>query len=236
MKNIQAPLIITSGFIFAYAFTHTFTVALAFMAFVASLYFLGGYKNAKRTRSEFARHLPEVIDHLISGIQSGLSLAESLTSLATRGPEAYKPIFSDFQIHIQQGMSFEEALSDSQERIGQRSADQLFESLLFARELGGTELVSLLRQLATFIRSDIALREEIEAKQSWVRNSAHLSAAAPWILLILLSTQESTSQAYSSFSGMVILGIGLCMTCTAYIWMGFLARIPQPARIFGDRR
>ncbi len=234
MKKPYLALATASGFTVAFAFTQTLTVSLAFSLFLGILLALGGHSFTKRTRAEYAKHLPEVIDHLISGIQSGLSLTETLSSLAMRGPAIYKPIFADFQSKISLGHSFEESMAMVQERIAQRSADQLFESLLYARELGGTELVSLLRQLGSFVRSDLTLREEIESKQSWVRNSAHLSASAPWILLLLLSTQESTSKAYSTISGLAILVLGLAMTSLAYLWMGYLSKMPQPSRIFGN--
>jgi tight adherence protein B len=91
----------------------------------------------------------------------------------------------------------------------------------------------MLRQLGDFTRQDLALRREISAKQGWIRNSAHLSAAAPWILLLLLSAQPSTSEAFKTTQGLVILGTGLAMTALAYLWMGKLSALPEPRRIFG---
>ena len=83
-----------------------------------------------------------------------------------------------------------------------------------------------------FIREDLALRREIEVKQNWIKNSAHLSAAAPWILLLLLSTQPATSAAFSTATGIFILCVGLGLTALAYLWMNSLSRIPSPNRIF----
>jgi tight adherence protein B len=86
--------------------------------------------------------------------------------------------------------------------------------------------------LGDFLRQDLALRREIDVKHGWIKNSAHLSAAAPWILLLLLSTQPSTSTAYSTTTGAMILGAGLVMTGIAYIWMNHLGRLPQTPRVF----
>jgi tight adherence protein B len=120
------------------------------------------------------------------------------------------------------------------ESIAHPSFDLIIEALLIARELGGAELLNILRLLSKFIREDLSLRREIEVKQSWIKNSAHLSAAAPWILLLLLSTQPSTSQAFSTPTGVLILGTGLGLTAVAYFWMNSLSRIPAPNRIFID--
>lgn len=177
--------------------------------------------------------LPEIIDHLISGIQSGLSLNESLINLSQRGPKATEKIFKEFHELLLAGETFEIALSNAQNRFALRSADQLFESLLFAKHLGGGELLSMLRQLGDFVRQDLALRREIEAKQGWIRNSAHMAAGAPWLLLLLLSAQPATSNAFSTSQGVSLLGFGVIATGVAYLWMGKLGELPEPKRIFG---
>jgi tight adherence protein B len=88
--------------------------------------------------------------------------------------------------------------------------------------------------VGTFLRQDLALRREIEVKHGWIKNSAHLSAAAPWLLLLLLSTQPATSRAFSTTTGIFILIIGLAMTAVAYIWMNRLGRLPELPRVFGQ--
>lgn len=188
----------------------------------------------KRERALLAA-VPEIIDHIISGTQSGLSLSESLSSLTRRGPEDTRAIFGRFEESLREGQRFEEAVGEVQRQFSLRSADQLFEALLFARVLGGSELVNLLRELGNFTREDLVLRREIEAKQGWIRNSAHLSASAPWLLLLLLSMQPATASAYATPSGILILSLGMILTVVAYFWMGYLGRIPQSPRIFGSQ-
>jgi tight adherence protein B len=188
----------------------------------------------KRERALLAA-IPEIIDHIISGTQSGLSLSESLASLNQRGPEVAREIFGEFEESLREGQRFEEAVGQVQKEFSLRSADQVFEALLFARVLGGSELVNLLRELGNFTREDLALRREIEAKQGWIRNSAHLSAGAPWLLLLLLSMQPTTASVFATRSGILVLALGMGLTIIAYFWMGYLGRIPQSPRIFGLR-
>jgi tight adherence protein B len=96
--------------------------------------------------------------------------------------------------------------------------------------------MNILRLLGNFIREDLALRREILVKQNWIKNSAHLSASAPWILLLLLSTQPSTSQAYATKTGVMILISGLLLTSLAYLWMNQLAKLPEQSRVFAGNR
>jgi tight adherence protein B len=180
--------------------------------------------------------MPEIIDYLISGIQSGLSLNEAIAGLSTRGPEITRRHFEEFKSRISEGETFERSVTFLQSEFSLRAADQVFESLIFAKSLGGTELLSLLRQLGHFNRQDLSLRREIATKQGWIRNSAHLSAAAPWLLLLLLAMQPSTAEAFSTPTGIAILGVGIAMTVIAYLWMAKLSQLPEPQRIFGAQR
>lgn len=232
LRNFAISL---SLFLFATIFTHSLIIALALLL-VSSLIFEISRRRSQDHRSkELARAIPEIIDYVISGVQSGLSLTESLSSLSFRGPEQSRALFRQLREDLHEGMTFDNAISTLQEGFALRSADQLFEALLFAKSLGGNELLALLRQLGDFTRADLALRNEISSKQGWIRNSAHLSAIAPWILLLLLSAQPSTAAAFATPSGVSILLAGIVMTTVAYLWMGRLGRLPEPARIFGGR-
>ena len=178
---------------------------------------------------------PEVIDHLITGIQSGLSINESLTGLATRGPEILRPMFADFTTTLSKTGDFNIALMKLKSDCGQAGGDQIFEAICISKALGGSELLTILRTVGTFLRQDLALRREIEVKHGWIKNSAHLSAAAPWVLLLLLSTQPATSRAFSTSSGALVLSFGVAMTAIAYIWMAKLGKLPVVPRVFGGR-
>jgi tight adherence protein B len=175
---------------------------------------------------------PEVIDHLMSGIQSGLSLTESLAGLSTRGPEILRPAFAQFKASLYGSGDLTQAIEELKSNFAHHGSDQIFEALIVSKTLGGSELLQILRTLGDFLRQDLALRREIDVKHGWIKNSAHLSAAAPWILLLLLSTQPSTATAYSTTTGAMILGAGLVMTGIAYIWMNRLGRLPQTPRVF----
>ena len=220
-------------YIVSYSISRVQAIAMA-IALVATALTHFATKHIEDKRSwQLFEVIPEIIDQIISGVQSGLSLNQSLISLDNRGPQITQPIFMRYRERTLAGASFEESIGELQNEFALTAADQLFESLVFARNLGGSELLSLLRQLGDFTRQDLALRREISAKQGWIKNSAHLSAGAPWLLLLLLSAQPATAAAFASPSGVLVLGLGVLMTLSAYIWMGRLSRLPQPARIFG---
>lgn len=229
------------SFLIAYLFSRSLLISLAFSLFISIFIFIAQQRGDSKRNSAIHGASPELIDILISGVQSGLSLNESLAGLAVRGPEIFKSEFQEFTENIYKHGDFHRALSQVKDSLAHPSVDQIIEALFIARELGGAELLTILRLLGKFIREDLALRREIEVKQNWIKNSAHLSAAAPWILLLLLSTQPATSEAFSTPTGVLILCLGLGLTALAYLWMNSLSRIPSPHRIFvgeigGERR
>lgn len=223
------------AFLASHLISRTPLISFAIAGVTTAMYLIGARRAISKREWELFQAIPEIIDHVISGIQSGLSLNESLINLGTRGPVVSQGLFIQFRDQMHQGEKFEFALHSLQQEFSLRAADQLFEALVFAKSLGGSELLSLLRQLGDFTRQDLSLRREISAKQQWVRNSAHLSAGAPWILLLLLSAQPATSKAFTTTQGGFILLCGMAMTVIAYLWMGKLSELPEPRRVFGVR-
>jgi tight adherence protein B len=233
MKNslrVFASASATTGLVLL--ITSSFTIAIAFGALVSGAVFIALKNRSAHSESHLIAAWPEVIDHLMSGIQSGLSLSESLVGLATRGPEILRPAFAEFRDSLFHHADLELALQELKSLFHHHGSDQIFEALLISKALGGSELMSILRTLGDFLRQDLALRREIEVKHGWIKNSAHMSAVAPWILLLLLSTQPSTAIAFSTPTGGMILIAGLFMTAVAYLWMNRLGRLPQTPRVF----
>ena len=212
--------------------TRSLVIALAFGALAAGISYVTVRTKTHINEAALIAAWPEVIDHLMSGIQSGLSLTESLAGLSTRGPEILRPAFVQFRTNLHGSGDLTMAIDELKAMFSHHGSDQIFEALLISKTLGGSELLQILRTLGDFLRQDLALRREIDVKHGWIKNSAHISAAAPWILLLLLSTQPSTAKAYSTAAGAMILFAGLVMTAIAYLWMNRLGRLPQTPRVF----
>ena len=216
-------------------------VGLTRSVFIGSaLSLLTGFLTNLSIKQRKARHnqrlsevWPEVIDHLISGLYSGLSITESISGLADRGPEIIREVFADFRNSLRKGSEFEEAINQVKIKFSHHGSDQIFEALFLSRKLGGGELLNTLRTLGSFQREDLALSKEISIKHGWIKNSAHISAAAPWLLLLVIGTQRGTSQAFATSSGIFILLGGVFMTLIAYLWMSKISKLPSTPRVFG---
>jgi tight adherence protein B len=176
---------------------------------------------------------PDVVDHLVSAVRSGLALPDSVVTLAHSGPPVIRAAFADFERDYRMTGGFADSLDRLKDRLADPVADRIFETLRMSREVGGNELTTVLRNLAAYLRQEAAIRSEIEARQSWIVNAARLGVAAPWVVLLLLSTRPEAAQAYNSSAGIAVIVIGLGLSVVAYRLMIGIGRLPEERRWFG---
>lgn len=220
------------GFVVATVITSSPSIGIPFALITTTIPIVIIRRRVEIERALLQNLWPEILDHVISGLQSGLSLAETLVALGTRGPVKTRSIFLLFSEKLRGGNDFGQALNELKQAFNDGTADQVCEVLEFARVSGSRDTSLTLRTLSNFIRRDLALRAEISAKHSWVKNSAALAAVAPWILLLLLATQENTLRAYTTGAGLTILIIGALLTVVAYFWMEKVGKLSETPRIF----
>jgi tight adherence protein B len=176
---------------------------------------------------------PDVVDHLVSAVRSGLALPESVVTLAHSGPPITRAAFADFERDYRMTGGFADSLDRLKDRLADPIADRIVETLRMSREVGGNELTTVLRNLAAYLRQDAAIRSEVEARQSWIVNAARLGVAAPWIVLLLLSTRPEAAAAYNSAEGIALIAVGLALSLVAYRIMIGIGRLPEERRWFG---
>ncbi|GHF04260.1 type II secretion system F family protein [Pseudolysinimonas yzui] len=188
--------------------------------------------RARALRKTLRLAWPDLVDHLVSGIRAGLPLAEAVGALAEVGPAETCVAFRTFERRALGSGNLASALDGLKSDLADPIADRIVETLKMAREVGGSELPSVLRALATSLRADAAVRSEVEARQSWVRGAARLGVVAPWVVLLLLASRPEAAASYNSPAGLVLLGVGLVVTVVAYRVMIALGRLPDERRWF----
>ncbi|MCU1420818.1 MAG: type secretion system protein [Microbacteriaceae bacterium] len=188
--------------------------------------------RAKSRRKALRSNWPDVVDHLVSGVRSGLALPDSLVTLAGAGPESTRPAFRQFELDYRATGNFGLCIDALKDRLADPVADRILETLRMSREVGGSELTTVLRSLATYLRQEAAIRSEVEARQSWVVNAARLGAIAPWIVLLLLASRPEAAAAYNTPVGVALIVCGLGVSVVAYRLMIALGRIPEERRWF----
>ncbi len=175
---------------------------------------------------------PDVVDQLVSAVRSGLALPDGVAALARTAPESSRAAFSAFERDYRATGVFGPAADRLKAALADPVADRMIETLKMAREVGGGELVAVLRALAASLREDAAVRAEIEARQSWTVSAARLGVVAPWAVLALLGTRPETSVAYNTPVGSAVIATGLVVSLVAYRIMLAIGRLPEERRWF----
>lgn len=235
--SAHARLIVTSTALGATTFlvvagvSRVAVIGAMFGAFAAGLPWQVVRARRRRRTAELREVWPEVVDNLASAIRAGLSLPEAVAQLGTRGPEPVRPAFQRFAADHRATGRFGDCLDRLKEGLADPVGDRVVESLRLAREVGGTDLGRLLRTLSAFLREDARTRAELETRQGWTVSGARLALAAPWLLLLLLSTRPGAVEAYASGAGALVLLGGGGVSLLAYRLMLRIARLPEERRV-----
>ncbi len=199
---------------------------------------MGGYgplalvaMRARKRRTQLRELWPDAVDNIASAVRAGLALPEALSQLAIRGPEELRPAFAAFAEDYRTTGRFHDCLTRLKDRLADPVADRLVESLRIAREVGGSDLGRVLRTLSTFLREDARTRAEMETRQGWTVNAARLAAAAPWVVLAMMSIQPGSLSSYSGAAGTAVLAVGAAVTVVAYRLMVRIGRLPEDERV-----
>jgi len=208
------------------------TYLIIFITLISSAILLRGKMKKEALVRARSKALPEVIELIISGLQSGMSISETLESLGNIGPKHVQTDFKRFAENLREGSEFQLEIEKLKDQFKDSNADQLFETLIYANAFGGRNTIKILHELTDFLAEDIAIRSEIMARFGWIKNSAVLAAIAPWLLLLILRTQESARIAYQQSTGQIFLLTGVFTSVIAYFWMQKIAQLPKSKRVF----
>lgn len=227
-------LVLAGSALLVFTITTSIDIALSIGLLLMGIPFILARRKAERTRHDRERSWPVAIDGIVSSLQAGQSVTESINQLSEHGPDPLKPYLNLMARELQQGETFSRVMEKAMQRLNCPIADQVLVVLFFAKEFGGKDVTTTLRLLASFLRDSNQVREEVDTKFGWVRNSAVLGAIAPWLLLALLSLQPKTVEAYATSNGRMVLSIGIMATAIAFLWMGRVAKLPEMPRAFSS--
>ncbi|MFM8351162.1 MAG: type II secretion system F family protein [Actinomycetales bacterium] len=197
----------------------------------AAVPFLLVRRRARLRQRALRTAWPDAVDALVSAVRAGMALPEAMADLSRNGPEPLRAAFTVFASEYRATGSFAHALDTLQDFLVDPVADRVVASMRIARQVGGTDLGTVLRTLSALLREDARARGEIEARQSWTVSAARLSVAAPWITLALLCTRPEAVAAYRSATGAIVLAVSAVLSIAAYRVMLAIGRLPTEPRM-----
>jgi tight adherence protein B len=203
-------------------------LAIGFIGFV-----LEWLTSRSHARSRFiAEAWPEVIESVLSGATSGVSLSQSFEELADSGPMIISEKFESFRENLGFGMGFSQSLLRLKADISDINGDRLVELALLSSEVGGEGFIQALRRQSLLVREEVSLNGEIASRQGWITGTAKIAIFTPWLIVAMLATRPENSSAYESPEGTAILIVGLFVSLFAYRLVLRLGAAPSGYRVF----
>ena len=220
---VAALLLPVISFLLVWSLTRAWSIALCVSLVVIAAPVGWVNQRIQSRRETLARAWPDVTDTLLAAIRAGVALPEAVLQLTQTGPSVTRPYFQTFARQYRITGRFDDAIEAFQNEVVDAQADRLCEALRLAREVGGSELGNVLRDLSMVMREDVRVRGELLARQSWTINAARLAVIAPWLVLVLISTRTDAARAYLTTTGITILAIGAVACLGAYLVMRKIA-------------
>lgn len=213
-----------------WALTSVIALSLVLALIVAGTPWMFAAANASSARRALRNQWPDVVDALISAIRSGANIPDAVMSLSSFSSPAISGPASLFAQDYRATGNFSLAAADLKTRWANSNGDRIIETLRLGRDVGGTDITTVLSALGSHLRTESAVRQEVEARQGWIRLAARIGVAAPWIVLLLLSTRPEAITAYNSGVGIVVISIGFVVSLFAYKIMSAVGYLPEEKR------
>ena len=217
-------LVMGAGWGLVYAWTGVAAVAASITvlsAFVPqSVINTRARQRAARSEAEWA-HL---IDALIAGIDAGMSIPDTLTTLANSQPH-WRATLKRFTMTYRAHGNVDTALDAMAQHANDPIGGAIVDALHVAHVLGEVQLSDTLRDLRAAAHDDVQRQRTLRARNSRTWRAASLTLVAPWIILIATATQPHAAAAWNSASGVTVLCLGGLICGCAYILVRRMGRM-----------
>lgn len=190
-------------------------LVLAGLAPGAILNFLGA-----RRRREFDAQLPDVLKLLSASLKAGFSLLQGLDSLIGHVGDPMGSELRQAFAATRLGVSVEEALKATAERVGSRDFEWIVMAIQIQREVGGN-LAEILDSVTETMVARVHLRREVRTLTAEGRISAIVLVILPIALglMVYLSNRSYIDTLFTTGAGHLALLVGVVLEVLGGIWL-----------------
>ena len=165
-------------------------------------------------------------------IRAGNSITRSVTMLGRSGPPVLQPIFLDIDAQLASGIALEVALARIQEQLQNHSFDIASQAIVVAHTSGGTRVSEIMDNIATQMRSTLAIKREATSKQTEGVWAARILGALPVLMFMILRLgSPELMEVYDTVVGQIVLGVVMLMVLGGYLWMMKIVAPPVRPRL-----
>jgi tight adherence protein B len=142
--------------------------------------------KAKGRRNKFIGGFADAVDVIVRGIRSGLPIGECLNIIGRESPEPIAGEFRSIVEGIKLGMSLEDSIGRSLERMPVAEL-KFFGIVLSIQQQTGGNLAETLTNLSDILRARKRMADKVQALSQEAKSSASIIGSLPFILVLVLS-------------------------------------------------
>ncbi|MDE3207020.1 MAG: hypothetical protein KGQ66_22675 [Acidobacteriota bacterium] len=162
----------------------------------------------------------------------GRSVPQAVFEAAGKVPDEWRPTFDAADREWLLTVDFAATVSILKDGLADPTADAVFETLLMAHEVGGTDLDTKLVDLIEDRTLDLQSRRDADSRLAGVRFARRFVLLVPLGMALAGLTIGSGRQAYETVGGQIAVAAGLVAVAICWWWSGRLMRLPVPPRVF----
>ncbi len=162
----------------------------------------------------------------------GRSVPQALFEGGRNGPEGWRPVFDAAEREWLLTVDFARTVAILKSGLSDPTADAVFETLLMAHEIGGTDLDTKLADLIEDRTIDLQSRRDANSRLAGVRFARRFVVVVPLGMAVSGLTIGTGRQAYETAGGQMAVVIALAAVAACWWWSGRLMRLPGSPRVF----
>lgn len=188
-------------------------------------------KNARRLKKREAAW-PQFEELYISALQSGISPSDAFSHASDFGQLEFQKQLDKLVSDLDRGMRLKEALRNFGKALDLTYSDLFIEIVVLAHETGGQNLIRALKEHADSVREEEVAKGSVMSRTGAILNVAKLGLLAPWVLLAVLSGNQSNRDAYATVEGQLLLVGGFALSLLAFRLVVKAGELPRLPRVF----
>jgi tight adherence protein B len=167
-------------------------------------------RMAKKRRNRFTHFFADAVDVIVRGVQSGLPVNECLNIVARESPEPVGSEFRQVVEGIKVGLTMNEALQRSLERMPTNEL-KFFAVVLAIQQQTGGNLAETLGNLSGVLRDRKRMADKIIAMTSEARMTAMIIGSLPFCMTGILSitAPDYIAILFADPIGHILIGTGV---------------------------
>jgi len=172
------------------------------------------------------------LELLSSSLAAGLPLDEASAYLTRHGSPHHRARWLKLHSRLVAGLPLQSALHDFKVGSADAWSDQLCEIVMACEVYNSSLLSNEIIDQAAFMRQAGDLLVDAKRRLSAAKSIAWLALAAPWLLVLMLSSRTENRQVFLQPQGLAILAIGVVASALAFQISKRIATLPEMNRVF----